>query len=88
MSLVQKDLDKLQVIDLLVTAVSKREHRYYSRILINQILASIAPKSKAYRACVKELAKVDEQLKKDYEAIKVKKLAEARELVAANPIIP
>jgi hypothetical protein len=50
LSMLAKDLDKKQVVELIVDACSREGHFQYARILNDCILRSIAPKSKSYRA--------------------------------------
>ncbi len=53
LAMLAKDLDKPDVVELLVEAVTPEERMHYSRQLIDFLLLRLAPKSKAYRACKK-----------------------------------
>lgn len=70
LKLATEDLNKSQVAKLLVEACSQKRYRYYSRILINDILAMVGPKTKSYRACEKAFDKMMEEVKVDFAAKK------------------
>lgn len=70
--LLHEDLDKPQVVDLLVLACGKRDFRAESRVLIEDLLAVLAPKSKAYRACLKTYTAMEAKLRADFEANKTR----------------
>lgn len=56
--MLQEDMDKEQVIELIKEACSKKELRYYAHQFTENLLATIAPKSKALRVarrCVKSV---------------------------------
>lgn len=68
LSMVQADLDRLKVIKMLVAFCEKPGHLKYTRELVNHLLPSIAPKSKAYRTLKRLLPKLqvrwNEELKR------------------------
>lgn len=50
MSMLGADLDKPQVVDLLLRACAKPRLRQYMRVLIDDLIGMLAPKSKSYKA--------------------------------------
>lgn len=58
---VQGDLDRPQVVELMLQACQSNGNGYYARRLVESLLAVIAPKSKSLRATRRLLAKQREQ---------------------------
>jgi len=65
LAVLSKDLTKPRVIELLSEAVGKIEHFYYSRILMDRLLSSVAPKNPGLRPVIRSF----EKAKKDRAAI-------------------
>lgn len=62
LQLLHADLDKPQVQKLIVAAVSEYAHYRYAREFVEQLLANLAPKSKALRLARKALAGVSKKV--------------------------
>lgn len=56
-----EDLNKRQVIELIVTACSQSKLRYYSKQFTANLLTALAPKSKALRMAVKAIPSLPKQ---------------------------
>ena len=66
--MLQEDMNKEQVIELVKEACSKKELRYYAHQFTENLLATIAPKSKALRAARSCVKRIQEIARKEIEA--------------------
>lgn len=70
LAMLHADLEKKQVVALLKQAVgeSAGQRFFYARSFVTQLLANLAPKSAAYRACRRAFAKLEKERKNAIES--------------------
>lgn len=85
LALLAADLDKPQVVKLLVEAVQPEKHMHYSRQLVYDLLECLAPKSKSYRACKKAYDQMFEARKTRFAAQRERENREST-LLKVTPI--
>lgn len=84
LQLLEKDLSQPRVVELLSEAVGKVEHFYFARILMERLLASVAPRHPGLRAVSRSFEKAKKERSEMIERKRAARLEEAKQLVAAD----